>query len=297
MTPQRANLSGILFMIQASVAFSLMALCVKIASQFLPSLEIVFFRSLIGTLMLAPLMIYKKVDFWGREQERGVLILRGLSGFFALTLHFYVIARLPLGTGVLLNYTSPIFAAMFAMVFLRERPSALVLSTIFLSFFGIYLLVGEKLHRWNLTVVAGLLSAVFAAVATTSIRAVRHQESPLTIIFYFTGISTLGSLFFIPSGFQWPSVKAWLALFGVGIGSFYGQLWLTLALRRAPAALLSPFSYVTPLLSFLYGLIFFHDKMTAPAVVGAFFIILGGSLVTYFETRGVGKDFGTAAGR
>jgi drug/metabolite transporter (DMT)-like permease len=156
---------------------------------------------------------------------------------------------------------------------------------ILLAFTGVYLLVEVKLTVWDWNIFLGLLSAIFAAVAYVSIRAIKHKESPLTIIFYFTGISTIGSLFFLPFGFKWPDFGNWLALAGVGIGSFYGQLWMTIALRRAPASIVSPFSYLTPLLSFVYGFIFLNEKVSALSCLGGCLIIVAGSLISYIETR------------
>ena len=268
---------------QASFAFSIMALCVKLASKTLPSLEIVFFRSLIGTVMILFLIRAKRVSLWGKE--KALMTLRGLSGFIALSLHFYTIAHLPLGTAVLLNYTGPIFAALFGAIFLKEKPSLFLAAMILLSFAGVYFLVEGKLQHWDWMVFLGLLSAVFVGIVYTSIRAIKGHESDLTIIFYFVGVSMLGSLAFLGFGFKWPNLNEWLWLAGVGVGSFYGQLWMTKAVRRAPACLVSPFSYLTPLLSFLYGLIFFKEKMTVYSLLGAFLIILGGSLISYFGTR------------
>ncbi|MBN1688714.1 MAG: DMT family transporter [Candidatus Omnitrophica bacterium] len=276
-------LSGILYMVQASIAFSVMALCVKTVSRWLPSLEIVFFRSLFGTLLILTVMIAKKVPLLG--QQRRLMFFRGLSGFAALSLFFYTISKIPLGTAVLLNYTSPIFAAILATAFLGERPSRLLTGMILTAFLGVYFLVEGQFPDWNIYVLFGLLSAFFASIAYVLIRAVKHRESPLTIIFYFTGISTLGSLFYLPFGFVWPNPKAWLALIGVAIGSFFGQLWLTISLRRAPASLLGPFSYVTPLLTFLYGIVFFGEIPTVFSAFGAFLIILGGSLISLSETK------------
>ncbi len=278
MSHSKTRISGIISMAKASLAFSAMALCVKAASRNLPSLEVVFFRSLIGTVMMISIMKYKRISMLGKQ--RRLMILRGLSGFIALSLHFYTIANLPLGTAVMLNYTGPIFAALFAIMFLKERPGAMVLSMTALSFVGVYLLVGARLESWNLMVCLGLLSAVFVGIVYVSIRALRHHESPLTIIFYFTAVSTIGSLAFLPFGFVWPDWKGWLLLAGVGVGSFYGQLWMTIALRRAPASLVSPFSYLTPLMSFFYGLIFFGEKLSALSLFGAFLIIAAGCLIS-----------------
>lgn len=281
---QRANLRGILLMCRASIGFSIMALCVKWASQTLPSLEIVFFRSLIGSVMILTVIQRHKLPVFG-TQEKWLMVLRGVTGFIALSLHFYTIAHLPLGTAVMLNYTGPIFAAVFAVVFLKEKLSFFLLSMIFLSFSGVYLLVGAKLQTFDLMIFLGLLSAVFVGIVYVLIRAIAGRQSAFTIIFYFTLVSTVGSAFYLPFGFKWPTLFEWLLLIGIGIGSFYGQLWMTLSLSLAPAALVSPFSYLTPLLSFVYGLLLFGEKLTPFSVLGAFLIVLSGSLISYAETK------------
>ena len=275
------RLSGIFLMIRASAGFSLMALCVKFASRTLPSGEIIFFRSLIGTLLIGTWILARGVSFLGRDRK--LMTLRGLSGFIALSLHFYTIAHLPLGVAVMLNYTGPLFTALFAAFFLKEKLGLFRIAMILLSFSGIYFLTGAGLEGPPLMTFLGLLSAVFVGIVYVSIRAIKQHESPLTIIFYFTAVSTVGSIAFLPAGFHWPHFYDWLLLLGVSVGSFYGQVWMTLSLRRAPASLVSPFSYLTPVLSFLYGLIFFGERLKPMPLLGAFLIILGGILIICFD--------------
>ncbi len=269
-------------MSQSALAFSIMALCVKWACKTLPSFELVFLRSFLGWLLVLWIMLHKKVRLWGEEHTS--LILRGLSGCAALLLHFYTIERLELGMAIMLNYTAPIFAVLLSVFFLKERPSPSLLFMILISFTGVVLLNSRYGLVWKPEVWLALLSSVFAAIAYVSIRAIRHKESPLTVIFYFTLISTIGSLFFW-KGWKWPPVETWLPIAGIVIGSFYGQLWMTTALRRAPAYLVTPFSYLHPLLSFGYGWLLWKDPITWTTVFGVFLIILGGSLISYFETK------------
>lgn len=285
MLSSNRNLKGILLMCQSSFGFSAMALCVKFVSRDLPSLEIVFFRGLIGSFMLLAIMSQKKIPIFGHKKQRKLMILRGLTGFAALSLHFYTIAHLPLGTAVMLNYTAPIFAALFSIFLLKERPGLFLFSMIFTAFAGVYLLVGASVAASYWMSFLGLVSAVFVAFVYILISAIGGRESPLTIIFYFTMIATLGSIFFLPFGFKWPGLQDWLFLLGLGIASFFGQLWLTESLSRAPASLVSPFSYLVPLLSFVYGLIFFGEKLTNTSCFGAFLIIFSGCLISWWESR------------
>jgi len=275
-------------MVQASLAFSAMVIGVKTATATLPALEVVFFRSLLGSLMMAALMMRKKVSFFGHAEDRKLLFLRGTSGFLALTLHFYTISILPMGTAVILNYTGPIFVAILATLFLGERPGIFLGGMILVSFAGVYLLIGPAFGvdpSQGMGIFLAILSGLFAAVAVTSIRSIRRRESPMTIIFAFTAISTVGSLLYLPFGFRWPHLKEGIALGAVALGSFYGQLWMTIAYRRAPASLVSPFAYLTPLLCFLYGLVFWGEKLTRLNAAGAALIILGGISISVYESR------------
>lgn len=233
--------------------------------------------------MIAALARSKKISLLGKRRK--VLALRGFTGFIALCFYFYAISKLPLATAVVLNYTAPIFTAVLSILFLRERPSLLLISMIAVSFCGVYFLVGVDLKEWNIAVLIGLFSGFFAALSYVLIRFIRYRESPIPVIFYFMSVSTVGSALFLPFEFRWPDALTWLALGGVGLCAFYAQIWLTISLRRAPASLISPFSYLNPLLSFAYGYFFFKEAATFSAVVGALLIISGGSTITYFESR------------
>lgn len=269
-------------MTASAIAFSLMALCVKVLTETISSIEIVFFRSFLGMLFVLPFIWRKRTSLWGRERLK--LVIRGISGCLALLLHFYTISKLNLGLAVMLNYTAPIFAVIFAIFFLNEKPGLSVWILILISFIGVILLNSNSGMAWQPEVWLALLSSVFAAIAYVAIRTIKHRESPFTIIFYFTLISTAGSLFFLRT-WQWPNWQEWLLIAGVVVFSFYGQLWMTTSLRRAPPYLVTPFQYLHPVLSFGYGWLLWGNPVTFKIAIGIVLIILSGSLISYFETR------------
>lgn len=266
----------------SAISFSIMALCVKYASETISPFQVVFFRSFFGMLFVLPFIWAKRIPLWGRERSK--LTLRGISGCLALVLHFYTIAKLELGLAVMLNYTAPIFAVILGVFFLKERPSLLVWLLVPLAFLGVVLLNARGITSWEPAVWLALLSSVFAAIAYVSIRTIKHRESPLTVIFYFTMISSIGSLLFLRE-WKWPNLSEWLLIAGVVIFSFYGQLWMTIALRRAPTHLVTPFQYLHPVLSFIYGWFLWSNPITLRIAVGVFLIILSGTLISFFETK------------
>src|SRR5512138_1275539 len=109
------------WMLVAAALFALMGVLVKHASAHFSPAELVFYRSAFGLAaiwavvavshrrLLAPLATpHLRSHFW-----------RGVSGFAALVLFFYALARLPLATAVTLNYTAPLFLAALSAWWLR----------------------------------------------------------------------------------------------------------------------------------------------------------------------------------
>jgi len=277
----RSHFSGIILMAMASLAFSVNVVCVKYATQNLPVIQVVFFRSFFGILILAPYMRHKRVTFVGRHYA--LLLARGILGCLALCLHFLTLSKLNLGTAVILNYTGPIFTAILAMIYLKERPTPTLLSMTALAFLGVGLLMGTDKTGHLFYSLLALFSGLVVAYVTIVIRTIGHRESPLTIIFYFVGFSTLVTAPFALLQFQWPSLYEWLALVLIGVATFYAQIWLTVALRRSDASLVTPFSYLTPLFAFLFGFLLWNEAGSWLTILGAGLIITAGIVICVKE--------------
>lgn len=276
---------SMLKMTLAAISFGIMAAFVKAACETIPSSEVVFFRSLLGSAAIG-IMIWKEGVSW-RGKNRRVLVLRGMFGFAALSLHFYAISELHLGTAVMLNYTAPIFVVILARILLRERTLWIVKAAILFSFLGLYLLAAPQFEAKPIPILLGILSGIFAAVAYVLIRFNDEDESPYTIIFYFTAISTIGSVPLLALGFHWPNLSEWILLAGVTAGAFFGQVWLTRSIQNAPVASVLPFAYLTPVFAAVAGVLFWKEYLDFQAMLGGGIIILSGVTIYLFRKRTV----------
>ena len=270
-------------MILASSAFAVMATFVKSASYGLHSFEVVFVRSLFGSIAMFFLIRKNRSSLIGTNPK--ILILRGVFGFLALSMNFYAISQLNLGTAVILNYTAPIFAAIFARFILGEKTNWIIVLAILTSFFGLYLLATSQFETKLVPILIGILSGIFAALAYVMIRFGGENESGHTIIFYFTAISTLGSLPLMLSVFEWPDAHQWVSLLGVTVGAFFGQVWLTKSIQGAPVSLVLPFTYLTPVFCAITGSILWHEELSAQTVIGGLMIIASGIAVYLFRKK------------
>ena len=109
--------------------------------------------------------------------------------------YLYTISKIQVAAAILIQYLAPIFVAIFAMLFWKERPTFLKIAALFLAFGGCFLVVGGynlKLLQMNLLgILGGLTSAItFAGYSLLGERAM-HRYKPWTVLFYALAFSAL----------------------------------------------------------------------------------------------------------
>ncbi|MFL6692091.1 MAG: EamA/RhaT family transporter, partial [Ramlibacter sp.] len=100
-----------LWMLLAAFSFASMAVCVKIASAWFNSGELVFWRGLIG--MLVMWLVARRQGISLATPRLAMHAWRSLIGVVSLGTWFYAIAGLPLATAMTLNYMSSVWIAAF----------------------------------------------------------------------------------------------------------------------------------------------------------------------------------------
>ncbi len=271
--------SGVRYMLAAAFFFSLMSLMVKLAGRFVPSQEIVLARAVVSLVLSYWLVKRAKISPWG--QRKWILILRGVFGFAAMSCFYFALTRLPIAEATVLHFTNPLWTALFAAVFLRERLSPWVLAAIAVSFVGVILvtrpavLFGASASPVSaIGVGVALLGAMLSSLAYVSVREASKTEDALVIVFYFPLISVPATLPFV-SGFVWPQGWAWLILLGVGVSTQIAQVFLTRGLAREPAARAMTIGYAQIVFVLLWGMLFFGEFPDAWSVMGALLVVAG----------------------
>lgn len=273
---------GVRFMLIATFAFSLIQLCVKLLSH-LPVVELVLFRSLVSLSLT--IFYLKKLDIEPFGHNKKYLILRGVSGVMALTMFFYTLQVMPLGSAVTLQYLSPIFTSVLAIFLLREKvlpPQWLFFA---LSFAGVLMLKGfdDRVAFWPM--MAGIGSALFSGVAYNAIRKVKDTDHPLVVVFYFPMIAT--PIMFVLSLFvwRWPQGWDWLVIILLGVFTQIGQLNMTKALQAEEASKVTSLKYLGTIYALSYGLMFFGEKYTLLGILGIVLVTGGVVLNVWYKHK------------
>ena len=146
-------------MLVAALGFAIMGALVKVGAQKFSGGELVFYRSIFGLMVIWLYIAANKLPLATPVMYKQMS--RALVGFASLVLFFYAIAHLPLATAITLNYTSPLFLAVFTPFLLHEKPEKTLFIGLIIGFFGVSLLLKPSFNSADwLAGSLGLLSGI-----------------------------------------------------------------------------------------------------------------------------------------
>ena len=272
-------------MLFAGACFALMGMFVKLGGIWFSSHELVFYRSLVGLLLLlAGIALHRGLrgELKLLGPNTSMQIRRGLVGFVALATFFYALARLPLSVAVTLNYASPLFLALLMPWQLGERPSRAQYVTVAAGFVGVLLL----LRPWQTPAsdlvagLAGLFSGVMAAFAYIHVSKLGRLDEPeWRTVFWFALVCAVGAGVLASVDGGWHvvvSLDQVGLILALGLFATLGQLAMTRAYRTGQTVVVASFAYSTVVFASLLDALFFNEMMPLLAWIGIFITVLAG---------------------
>lgn len=276
-------------MVLSAFFFSVMSLPVKELGTRIPSQQVVFVRAVVSMVVAYVLVRRAKPGNWGHR--KGLLVVRGLAGYLALSCFFYALIHLPLADATVIQYTNPVFTAWLGWIVLAE---ALTAGEVILSAAGLLgvlliarptFLFGGDMRLDPFATAVGVAGAIFSAAAYVSVRKLGRTEHPTIIVFFFTLVTVPASLpGMLLTGAVVPTVRELMFLSGVGVSAVMGQLYLTRGLQLEPAGRATAIGYVQIVFATLWGMIFFHEFLDPLSLLGAVMVMM--SVLVLARRRG-----------
>lgn len=279
-------------MVLATFLFATMGVCVKLASEFYAASEIVMYRGLVGTVMMALISHRQGVSL--KTTLPGMHLWRSISGVTSLCLWFYAIGKLPLATAMTLNYMSSVWMALFllggAVLMGAKKLDWRLMAAVLLGFAGVALILRPTLDQQQLWHgLAGLLSGMIAAMAYLQVTALgRVGEPELRVVFYFSvGGCVAGAVItgITEGGLHTHTLWGAALLLAVGVLATTAQVCLTRAYGTGKPLVNACLQYLGIVFSFVYGMLLFRDPLTWMAVAGMLLIIGAGVSATLLRSR------------
>jgi drug/metabolite transporter (DMT)-like permease len=264
-------------------------LFMRLAALELGAIPMAALRVTIASVFLLPLLVVK--GHWPalRQHWRPVFFVGLLNSAIPFALFGFAVVHISTGLSAILNATVPLFGALVAWMWLKDKPDLSRTVGLAIGFGGVVLLAGgQASFQPNASGVAPIW-AVMACLAATSCYALsasftRKHLSSMPPLVAATG-SQMGAMFALALPALWlrpdqmPSVPAWGALITLGVlctGIAY-VLYFRLIERAGPSRALTV-TFMIPVFAIVYGVLLLGEHVTSWMLLCGLVIMAGTAL-------------------
>ncbi len=271
-------------MLGALASFTMMAVAGRELSADYGTFEILFFRSLVGVVILLAVMWRQGFHHLRPGNLKGHLA-RNFVHFFGQAGWFYGLAFIPLASVFAIEFTTPIWTAILATLILREKLTKVRIIAITFGFMGILLILRPGVEVIGIAPFAVLFAALCYAFTHVMTKKLIPTNSILTIVFYMAVLQ-------LPLGFllslsdwttpNWASAPVFII---VGMTALTAHYSLTKALQLADATVVVPMDFMRLPLIAVVGFLFYGEVIDWWLFIGAGLIFSGIYVMLRAERR------------
>jgi drug/metabolite transporter (DMT)-like permease len=215
--------------------------------------------------------------------------MRSLAGTAAIFLNFGALFFLPIADATAISYSMPLITVVLAMAMLGEVVESYRWAAVGVGFAGILVILGGYFGESGLGsgyafgAALALAGSFAGAMAIIQIRTLARFEQPLTIVVYFSLLTSLAGLVTAPFGWIVPTGRDAAILVATGIAGGIAQFFTTQAYKHTGASTLAPFEYTSMIWALAASWLVFGAWPTGNVIVGATIVILAGLFVVHRE--------------
>ncbi len=258
----------------------------------LPTLSIVFYPAAIGgaiqLLMLLKTGQMRDAVRMPGNSAKSILLLSLVPFFFLANsfLFYFAFTHTTIANAVLSHYTAPVFVALMAPLFLKERILKITWLAIIIASLGLWLILrtpasGELIflqESHSRGIIAGALSGLAYAFLILIVRGIVSRFSALFIIFVQ---NTVVALILLPFVFASPmplQSLMYMIIMGV-VHSTIAPLLYVQGFRTVKANEAAVLGYFEPVGAIILALIFLHEVPGVTALLGGVLILFSGFMI------------------
>ena len=248
-------------------------------------------RVAIASLVLLPLVWRRGLLAALCRHWRATFLVGVFNSGIPFALYAFALAHLSTGLASILNATTPMFGALVAWIWLRDRPDASRVTGLVIGFVGVALLAGRGAGvrpDADLQIAVWAVLACLAACLCYGISAsfTKRYLADTPSMVTATG-SQLGATLALalPALIAWPEhmpdMQAWGAMLVLGVAcSGVAYLLFFRLIERTGAVRALAVTFLIPVAAMSYGVMFLDEVLTAWMVMCGAIILLGTALST-----------------
>jgi len=283
--------------------FSTMGVCIKFAAANFNTAEIVFYRGLMGMVILWAVSSSQGVSL--KTRHPWMHVWRSVMGVTSMGCWFYALTQIPLASAMTLNYMSSLWIAVILLAGalwslypgsgrVRQPLNVPLVITIGIGFAGVVLMLQPSFAQDQMVPsLIGLSSGLLSALAYMQLGALARTGEPesRTVFYFGAGSALMGAAGMAVVGVSdWPGWQAALWLLPIGILAAGGQICLTKAYSSAKTQrgtlVAANLQYSGIVFASMYSLFLFNDTLGTAGWIGMALITCCGIAATVFRARG-----------
>ncbi len=246
--------------------------------------QIMEMRAVIGLALLVPFILAAGGFRTVRTQVPRQHVGRNVVHYFAQFAWFLALTMIPLAQLISIEFTMPVWTAVFAGLFLGERIGGLKVVSIILGILGVAIIVRPGLDHVDPGQLIALAAAVGFGISVTMVKGLTRHDSVLTIIFWMLVIQIVLGLVPALWVWTWPSAAIWPWIVVIAVCGTFSHYCMAKAMTHADATIVVPMDFLRVPLSALLGYMLYNEFLDVWTVAGALLILFGNAL----NLRGAG---------
>lgn len=275
LTRQPSNLKAALWMAGWLALMLAMMIAARESAREINTFQLMEIRSLMGIVMLWPLVHFAGGLRAMRTSRMPLHIARNTVHYAGQFCWFLALTMIPLSQLVAIEFTLPIWTAILAVSWLGEHMNRWKLLAIVLGLAGVMIIVrpsGSDINIGHFIILAGSIGFGISIVAVKSLTS---TDSTVKIIFWMLVIQS--ALGIIPSliDWVWPSPAVWGWMVIVAFCGTFSHFCMTRAMLYADATIVVPLDFLRLPFSALIGWLLYSEGLDAYTAAGAALILLG----------------------
>ena len=264
--------------------FATMGIFIRLSSETLHTLEIVFFRNALALVFFIPFIAKNGLTIFRSTKKKlyGVRALINVSGMAA---GFTAITMIPLAEATALSFTAPLFATFAAALVLGETIRMRRIIALILGFLGMLLILQPGVTEISTGSILALINALTIAITVLIVKKLTTTERPEIIVIYMalfqTPLALIPAIFF----WQWPDLMTWVWLAALATAGTLGHLLYTKAIQLAEVSQMQPIEFIRLPMVAALAFFLFGEVPTYWTWLGGAIIFAATAYVTHREAK------------
>ncbi|MCB1365296.1 MAG: DMT family transporter [Rhodobacteraceae bacterium] len=280
--PPSRPVAGVFWMLVTGFCFVTVTALVKYLGPRVPAPEQAFLRYLMGLVFLLPMArTLLNAGLTGRQWR--LFGLRGLLHGGGVMLWFFAMTSIPIAEVTAMNYLSPVYVTIGAMLFLGEKLAARRLAAVGMALVGAAIILRPGFREISPGHVAMLITAVVFGGSYLLGKVLADESDPVVVVAMLSLVVTVVLAPVAATVWVAPTLAELGVLFGVAFFATAGHYTMTLAFRAAPVTVTQPVTFLQLVWATALGAAVFAEPVDIWVVAGGGLILASVTFITWRE--------------